>query len=309
LRREARALRIRQLGQGPLQPRDVLLGDHQRQEVRVREVAVVLRIFLAAHGAGLVALGIVEAGFLLDAAAVFQDLDLAARLELDRPLHEAEGIEVLDLAARAQRALSGLAHGDIGVAAERSFLHVAVADADPHHQRVERAGVGHRLPRAAQLGLRDDLEQRRACAVQVDARHALKILMQGFPRVFLEVRSRQPHHLFFPVHEEADLAALHDGQLVLADLVALRQVGIEVVLAREDGAAIDASLHGEAETDGVLHCGAVHYRQRSGQGKIHCRSVRVGRGAKIGGRPGEDLAARGKLRVRLDADDDLPGHG
>jgi hypothetical protein len=36
-------------------------ADHQRQQVGVREVAVVVRVFLAAHRARLVAVGVVQA--------------------------------------------------------------------------------------------------------------------------------------------------------------------------------------------------------------------------------------------------------
>ena len=122
-----------------LDPLDLVLGNHQRQQVGIREIAVVLRVFLGAHGARLVLVGIVQARFLHDLAAVLEDVDLALRLELDGLLHEAERVEVLDLAARAELVVAGLAHRDVGVAAERALLHVAVADADPAHQRVHGA--------------------------------------------------------------------------------------------------------------------------------------------------------------------------
>ena len=69
---------------------------------RVREVAVVVRLFLAAHRAGLVAVRVVEARLLHDLAAALDQLDLPLDLEVDRPLDEAEGVEVLDLGAGAE---------------------------------------------------------------------------------------------------------------------------------------------------------------------------------------------------------------
>ena len=86
-------------------------------------------------------------------------------------------------------------HRDVGVAAEAAFLHVAVADADPAHQRVQRLRVGDRLVGAAHVGLGDDLEQRRAGAVEVDAGHAVEVLVQRLAGVLLEVRAREPHDL------------------------------------------------------------------------------------------------------------------
>jgi hypothetical protein len=54
---------------------------------------------------------------LLDGVAVFDLVDLPAHFVVDGLLHELETVQVLDLAARAQR-LAGLAHRHVGVAAE-----------------------------------------------------------------------------------------------------------------------------------------------------------------------------------------------
>jgi hypothetical protein len=67
-----------------------------------------VRLFLGAHRAGLALAGIEQAGFLIDLAAVLDDADLAARLVLDRLADEADGVDVLDLAARAEAASPGL---------------------------------------------------------------------------------------------------------------------------------------------------------------------------------------------------------
>jgi hypothetical protein len=190
----------------------------------VREIAVILRVLLASHGARFVPVGVVQPGFLHDLTALFEKLDLPARLEFNGALHEAEGVQVLDLAARAQ-SCTCLSHGHVGIAAKRAFLHVAVADADPDHQRVQGARVGHRLFRAAKLRLGDDLEERRAGAVEIDAAHAVEVFVQGLAGVFLEVRRVRRIVLSPSFPWNADGATLHDRQLVLADLVALRQVG------------------------------------------------------------------------------------
>src|SRR6185436_3778369 len=227
--------------------------------------------------------------------------DLALRLEFDRLLHEAEGVQILQLAAGAELLLAGLSHRNVGVAAEGAFLHVAVADADPDHERVQLACVGDGLCGAAQIGLGNDFQQRRAGPVEIDA-GAVASLVQGLARVLLEMGARETNHLLAHFH----LTALHDRQLVLADLVALRQVGIEVVLAGEDRARIDLAVDGETELDGALDGSAIHHRQHARQGNVDRRSLAVWRGAESGRGAGEHLAARRELRVRLDADDDFP---
>ena len=70
----------------------------------IGEVAVVLRVFLAAHRrASRRGRGRTARVSCTTRAAVLDQLDLPVHLEVDRLLHEAEAVEVLDLAARAER--------------------------------------------------------------------------------------------------------------------------------------------------------------------------------------------------------------
>ena len=109
-------------------------------------------------------------------------------------MQEAEGVEVLDFAARAE-GLAGFAYRDVGVAAEGAFLHVAVADADPAHEAVQRTGVVHGLSGRAHVGLGNDFEQRRSGTVEVDAGAAVEVFVQRFAGVFFQVGARQLHDL------------------------------------------------------------------------------------------------------------------
>jgi hypothetical protein len=58
--------------------------EHQRQQIRVREVAIIVRVFLRAHRARLALVGIEQARLLIDLAAALENFDLAARFVLDR---------------------------------------------------------------------------------------------------------------------------------------------------------------------------------------------------------------------------------
>ena len=137
---------------------------------------------------------------------------------------------------------------------------------------------------AAHVGLGDDLQQRRAGAVEVDAgdwpwKSSCRLLPASssrWARVSRTVRGA-------PSSTKSTLAALHHRDLVLADLVALGQVGVEVVLAREDRQRRDLGADRQAEADGALHRAAVEHRQRARQRQIDGAGLRVGRGAEGGG--------------------------
>jgi hypothetical protein len=242
-----------------------------------------------------------------DGPAGLEDLDLPRHLVLDGALDEAEGVEVLDLGARAELLRSGVAHRDVGIAAKGPLLHVAVADLEVAHQRVHLLHVGDRLLRRAQVGLRDDLHERGARAVEVDARDPRQPLVQTLAGILLEVRAGDADALDRTVLEhDADRAVGHDRQLVLADLIALRQVGVEVILAREHGGPGDARVDCEPELHGHAHRLGVQHRQHTRIAEVDEVRLCV-RGRAVGGRgAGEDLRARGELRMDLEPDDGLP---
>lgn len=92
--------------------------DHERHQIGVGEVAVILRIFLAAHRARLALVRIVEARFLHHFAAVLDQFDLAAHFVVDRLFEEAERVQVLDLGARAELLLADRTHRHVRIAPE-----------------------------------------------------------------------------------------------------------------------------------------------------------------------------------------------
>ncbi len=100
-----------------------------------------MRVFLGAHGTRLALAGIEQASFLIDDTAVFENGDLAARLIFDGLADEADGVDVLDLAARAET-FAGTAHGDVDVGAHRAFVHVAVAGAEITHDGPQLGEIG-----------------------------------------------------------------------------------------------------------------------------------------------------------------------
>ena len=226
---------------------------------------------------------------------------LALDLRVDAPLEEAERVHVLELGLGAQLGAAGRADGDVGVAAQRALLHVHVAHAELAQRHAQQVEPLARLLGGAQVGLGDDLGQRRAAAVVVDDRRVGAVDAARLPqvhelgRVLLEVDAVQPH--------VAQLAARAERDVVLGDLVALGEVGIEVVLAVEDRPRGDLraqrEAHHQPEVDGL----GVGHRQRAGQPEADRARARVRLLAEAQLAAAEHLRARGELDVDLQPDD------
>ncbi len=93
--------------------------------------------------------------------------------------------------------------------------------------------------------------------------------MDGLARVFLEVRPGNADTLLIAVRiADEQFAVLDDRQLILADLVALGQVRIEVVLAGEYRTRRDRRVNGESELRGHAHNFGVQNRQDAGIAEV-----------------------------------------
>ena len=108
---------------------------------------------------------------------------------------------------------------------------------------------------------------------------------------------------------ELDRAAGRERPLVLRDLVALGQVGIEVVLAREDRRRVDRAAERQRGARGELDGAPVQHRQRARQAEADRAERGVRSRAEPRGAAAEDLGGGQQLRVDLEADDRLKcGH-
>ena len=118
----------------------------------------------------------------------------------------------------------------------------------PSWRSVVRSSVSHSRAAAGSVdvGLGDDLDERRAAAVEVDERGAGAVDparladVAELRGVLLEVDAVDP--------DVAEPAVRAVRNVVLADLVALRQVGIEVVLAVEDRPRRDLAAERDARS-------------------------------------------------------------
>ena len=157
------------------------------------------------------------------------------------------------------------------------------------------------------VGLGDDLDERRAAAVEVDDRRVGAVDAPRLPhvdelrRVLLEVHAVDAH--------VAQMARPAQRFVVLADLVRLGVVGIEVVLAVEDRAVGELAVERHPDHQPVLDRLLVDHRQRAGQAEADRAAVRVRLLAEGQRARAEHLRPRVELDVDLQADDGLEvGH-
>ena len=201
-------------------------------------------------------------------------LDLPGDLGVDASRDVVERVHVLDLAARAKLVGAGRANGDVRVDAQRPLLHLCVRDAELDDRLPQELEESLRLLGRADVGSRDDLEQRRAAAVVVDegvlgpadpARPPAHV--DGLRRVLLEVGADDPDLEVTLGHRHYHLAVFARRHIVLRDLIALREIGIEVVLAGEHRPRRDLASEREPELHRPLDRCPVHHRQRPGKAR------------------------------------------
>ena len=272
-------------------------GRRDRHEIRLREVAIVVRLLLRAQRGERAASWIEVQRLLCDFAAAFDNRALALDLSRDAALEEAKRVHVLELGFRPERRRAGRAQRDVGVGSQRALLHVDVADAEASERRAQQREPLAGMLTGAQLGLGDDLDQRRTAAVEVDNR--LLRTVDATARTEVDQLRRVLFEVDAVDRDVGEPAAAAERLVVLGDLVALGQVGIEVVLAVEDRALGQIAAERQADHQPEMDRSGVDDRQRTGQPEADRTGPRVRRLAE------GQLAAAEHLRRGLQLDVDL----
>ena len=271
---------------------DFLVGGVDGHQVRLPEVPVVVGVFLAPHGGGDAFVRVPPQGFLGHLAAAFQQVDLPVVLVGHGLFHVGEGVHVLDLGAGAEFFTALRAHRNVHVAAQASFLHLAVADADVLHNHLELFHIFPCFGNAADVRLGDDLDQRHAAPVVVHI--GVPVFVDQLAGIFLNVN---PGDADLPAAFQLDIAVLAQGLVVLADLVGLGQVGVDVVFPVHLGDVVDGAVGGQPRHNGVVHHLPVQLGQGAGQADTDGAAVGVGLSAELGGAAAENFGFGGKLHV------------
>src|SRR5439155_8553233 len=127
-------------------------------------------------------------------------------------------------------------------------------------------------------------------------------------RVLLEVSAHDPDLDAALGRRQRDRPVHAERLVVLGDLVALRQVGVEVVLAVEDGPAGDVTAERVAEQDRHLDRALVRHWQSPRMREADRARARVLRREVLELAAAEHLRPRLQVDVDLEPDDRLPAH-
>ena len=144
--------------------------------------------------------------------------------------------------------------------------------------------------------LGDDLNERHTGAIQIDERFGRRV--NQLSRVFFHVNPTQA--------DAADMSARRQRLFELRDLISLRQVGIEIVLARENRARMNLAPVGDGRAQRQLHRLAVQHRQRARISEANGAGVGVGRSSERQGAGTEDFRGRQETGVHFQTDDRFP---
>ncbi len=137
------------------------------------------------------------------------------------------------------------------------------------------------------------------------------LIVHQLARVLLDMDALDPDDLVFGnarllVRLDRQRTLAHQRMVELRNLVALRQVGVEVVLAVEPAPAVDRRLDRHPGAHRLADALAVGHRQHARHRRVDEGDLRVRLRPERGGGAREQLRVRRNLRMDLEADHDLP---
>ena len=169
-----------------------------------------------------------------------------------------------------------LADGDVYVGAEIALLHVAIACAERNEDGAQLLHIGGCFRRRADIRARDDFHQGDARAVQIHISGGGVEVVDRLAGVLFEVETLDADGEGVAVFRfNIDLAFADDGRFELRNLIALRQVGIEIVLPVATRDEIYLGIESEAGLHRLLHAEGVDHRKHARHGGVHQRNIGV----------------------------------
>ncbi len=105
-----------------------------------------------------------------------------------------------------------------------------------------------------------------------------------------------------------DVAIGADRQLVLTDLIAFRQIRIEIVLARENARSSDFAMGRQAGLDCEIDDFFVQHRQDSGKTSANRAGVFIGCATELGRTAAKNFRFGEQMGVNFQSDDALVFH-
>ena len=192
---------------------------------------------------------------------------LPGDLERDRSFHGAKRVQVLYLHLGPQRGAPLFRHRDVRLDAHLAFFHVGIRNAEIAENKLQLARETRCFFRALYDRLGHELHKRNAGAVEI---HQTRLALVSEPAgVFFKMDARNG--------DACERSAFDKRFVVLRYLVALREIGIEIVLTVEFSASGPEDRAAERETnleDG-LDCSLIDGRKRAGVAQTDRADARV----------------------------------
>ena len=157
-----------------------------------------------------------------------------------------------------------------------------------------------RLFGASDIGLSYNLQQRYAGAIEIDETGVAPQIVNVFASIFFHMDAGQSNAFGDPVRSDIDVAVGADRELVLADLIAFRQIGIKVIFSRQTARASDFTVRRKSRPNREFHRFLVQNRQDAREPHAHRTSVLVRGLAELGRAAAEDFRFGQELGVNFE---------
>ena len=224
-----------------------------------------MRLLLRSHAIRLALIRVIQPRLLCHLAPGFDQFDLPLDLVRQRLANEPEGIYVLYFRLGSELLLPAWPHTGIRIAAQRAFLHVAIAHSGVKNDLLQPREIFVSFVGRRDIWFADNLNQRYSAAVEIDSgllRGVRKSFMQALARILLQMEACNANFLRSALAVDLNPPMFGQRPVVLRNLISLGQVRVEVILPRKDRSLIYAGIQGHRGQHRKFHRLAIQHGQR-----------------------------------------------
>ncbi len=285
-----------------LQP---FVADVDGGQIRLREIAIIVGVLLAAHRVAHAALVVPAAGFLQNLAAVLQQLNLPENLIFNGPGNGLKGIHIFSFGARAQLRIAHAAHGKVHVRPHRALLHFAIGNIQIFQGGFQLFQISQHIIGAGHIRLANDFQQGHAATVKINQRATALGLVVQLASVLLHMDFVNTHLFSALRRGNLQIPVAANGQIQLRGLERFGQIRVKVIFAVKLAFLGDGAVGGQAHGHGPLQNAFVQHRQHARHTGANRANVGVGSSAKLCGAVAENFGGGVQLHMHLQADNHL----
>ena len=271
----------------------------KRCQIGFGEITVIVGFFLVTHRKSGVGVCIKTAGLLNDFFAFFRHDNHAVNFVLNRLFHVPNGIQILYFHFGSKLRFAPQPDGHICIAAQASFLHVAIAHTYPSYQFPHFGHVLKSLLCRVHVGFCHYFYKRHSGTVIVNARVVFIGIVNAFSGIFFQMNAVQLHIFQSVFCLDGHMSAFANGCGVLRHLIALWKVGIEIIFTGKIVVLLYFAMAGQPHTNGIFHRFFINTWQRTGMPQSNGADVRIGFCTKCGTIARKQFAFRLQLRMYL----------